>query len=226
MKTFEKIVQAKTAPKDNVIWLKDKQLLYFNNGQWVPLSDGNGNFTIGSDIINEIKESLDDFITKDDLEIQISSLVSIDNNTIYREKGSLSVKLGTGLRKDSNGICVTTPTIGTDSGNTAIMLSTDSTNNGATLPLFRLGNGLRAESGSSPKISLYLSSSTPLRLNGDALDINIGKGLTIGTNKELTVSVNSEYMTTKADGSITIDINKLKSAILDIEYLKEALGLI
>lgn len=240
MKTFEKIVQSKTAPKGNVIWLKDKQLLYFNNGQWVPLSDEN--FIIESSI-KEVKESLKNYVTKDGLETQISSLVSIDNKTIYREDGSLSVKLGTGLRKDYNGISLTNLIAGTDNEGGYIKLTSDPTNNGTDLKLFNLGSGLLVSTGATPKIQLNISSRSPLSAGSGVLDINIGtgliiggfpqsigvnigKGLAIGSDKALTVSVSSDYMTTKADGTITIDINKLKSEILDIEYLKEALGLI
>lgn len=36
MRQFDKIVQSKTAPSINSLWIKDGQLLWYNNGKWIP----------------------------------------------------------------------------------------------------------------------------------------------------------------------------------------------
>lgn len=37
MRQFDKIVQSETAPSINSLWMKDGQLLWYNNGKWTPV---------------------------------------------------------------------------------------------------------------------------------------------------------------------------------------------
>lgn len=148
----------------------------------------------------------------------------------------LGINIGTGLQVQNKSLSLGGLIAGTDENGGFIRIGTQ-------LKLFNLGTEFVVSTGVTPKIQLNLEPDSPLSANNGYLSINlgtglrvggeprsigvnIGKGLTIGQDGTIVVSLSQDYLTTDAYGVITIDINKLKSAILDIEYLKEALGLI
>ena len=105
MKRFENIVQSKTEPNTNSLWIKDNVLKYFNNDQWVPLSyqekDSNNNGVI--DNLKEILDFLegfdDDGTLKDFIEFQITDIrnrlskAEDDVNKLEEQKDSMKTTI-------------------------------------------------------------------------------------------------------------------------------------